>query len=240
MVAHTTARNTSSTAMELHGFLRYYSPEKAEEKGIRWPQPPHVYFASLQLDWKSLLAFDKRFGVLLREHWRLTPELQETLERAPNLTAAEREQWSVSQKHEIAIYDADVELAKDMQRLLQAAWRGDVAARERLQFGVGHHAHQEAYGPIQIKPVPTRSGVDIFVHDQWSYIRIAFLADQERARVCANPDCPAPYFLAKRKDKRVCGQPECGQWAQRQFALKYWHDRGDKLRRAARKGRSRR
>ena len=84
------------------------------------------------------MGFDKTFGVLLAEHWRLTPELEAILEKAPNLTAAEREQWATSQqKHEIAISESDVQLAKEMQRLLQGAWRGDQAAIQLLQFGAG-------------------------------------------------------------------------------------------------------
>jgi hypothetical protein len=186
--------------MELHASLRYYSPEVVTGKAVRWTAPPHIYFVNLKLDWRSLLLFDKRFGVLLNEH---------------------------SQEQEIAIHESDVELAKNMQRLLQGAWRGDKAARELLQFGAKHYAEQEAFGPIQgIKPVPTSRGVDIYTSDLWTYIRIAFLADQKRARVCANPDCVAPYFLAKRKDAKLCGEEECTAWAQRQWSLAWWKETG--------------
>jgi len=136
--------------------------------------------------------------------------------------------------------ESDVQLANDMQRLLRGAWRGDQLSVETLQFGVGHYAEQAAYGPVQIKPVPNQSGgLDIYTSDLWTYIRLAFLADQARTRVCANPGCSAPYFLAQRKDQRVCGRKECTQWAQQQWSLDWWNARGSDLRRAKSKLRKR-
>jgi hypothetical protein len=195
-------------ALSLRASLRYYSPEKAEAQRFRWRQQPHIFFANLKIDWESLLLFDKTFGGLLNEHWRLMP----------------------TQKHEIAITEADVQLAQQMQGLLRGAWRGDQTAIELLQFGATHYAEQQAYGPIQIKPVPTSHGVDIYAPDLWTYVRVAFLNDQSRARVCENPDCAAPYFLAKRKDARLCGNEACSAWAQRQWSLDHWRSRGEKLR----------
>jgi hypothetical protein len=43
--------------------------------------------------------------------------------------------------------------------------------------------------------------------------------------VCGNPDCPVRYFVARRRDQRYCGG-ECTEYAQRQYALKYWNEEG--------------
>jgi hypothetical protein len=130
--------------------------------------------------------------------------------------------------------ESDLELYSQMQQLLRDAWRGNQTAIEVIQFGA---YKSEIAGPIDVKPVPTSNGLDIYTHDLWTYIRLAFLADLDRAKVCANPDCISPYFLAKRHDTKLCGSELCATWAQQQWALDWWHRRGDKLRRAKAKGR---
>lgn len=55
---------------------------------------------------------------------------------------------------------------------------------------------------------------------------------------CHNPDCPAPYFLARRKDQKYCERGDCTAYAQRQYALKWWKEKGEALR-AARKRKAR-
>jgi hypothetical protein len=52
---------------------------------------------------------------------------------------------------------------------------------------------------------------------------------------CHNPGCPAPYFLAKRRSQKFCERGDCTAYAQRKYALKWWHDEGQKRRRAKRK-----
>jgi hypothetical protein len=237
MVTLNPARKTSSTAMELRGSLRYYHPKVVKEKGIRWPDPPHVYFANLQLDWKSLLKFDKTFGPLLREHLHLKREMAATTEKAPNLTDFERDQFATTEhKFEIAIYDPDdVQHACGMQQLLRDAWKGDGHAVAILQYGGDLTTQQGPYGPPRLSAVPSAHGIDIYAEDLWNYIRVAFLSDHAagRTRVCANPDCGAgaPYFLAKRKDQRICGNDKCAAWAQREWALDWWKEKGYKRRR---------
>jgi hypothetical protein len=235
MVTPNPARNISSTAMELRGSLRYYHPEVVKEKGILWPDRPHAYFANLQLNWGSLLKFDKTFGPLLREHLRLAPEMAAILEKAPNLTDVERNRWATSQqKFEIAICDpGDVQLASGMQQLLRDAWKGKKGAVQILEYGGDLTAQQGPHGPPRLKAAPSPKGIDIYAEDLWNYIRVAFLSDHAagRTRVCANPDCGAPYFLAKRKDQRICANDKCTAWAQREWALDWWKEKGYKRRR---------
>jgi len=53
----------------------------------------------------------------------------------------------------------------------------------------------------------------------------------ERLRICGNPECPTPYFLARRKDQKYCERGDCTSYAQRQYALKWWHSVGGDRRR---------
>lgn len=235
MVAHVSARNASSTAIELRGYLRYYRP--AGIKGVRCPDPPHVYFANLRIDQKSLFGFEKNFGPLLEDHLCLTPEAAALAEKR-GLTAAEGDRWrAMKPKWEIRLCDLkEVQLACDMQQLLRKGWRGDSLAVSILQHGSHPEdpAQQGPGGRPRLKAVPSAHGVDIEADDLWSYIRIAFCLDHAsgKARVCPNPECGAPHFIARRKDSKLCGQEECTAWKQRQWSLDWWNERGDKVRRA--------
>lgn len=234
------------TFYPIHGVLSYYSPQKADEKGVVWPAPPHLYFANLILDWKSLLAFDRQYGALLVEHWQMAPDLQSILLKAPNLTEEERQRWTASgRKFEIAVSESDVQVAKAMQSLLRDAWNGTPLAIELIEHGDSHHAQREALGPPRLAVATLKPGVAVYAKDMWSFIRIAFLLDYERGRVkvCGNPNCPVPYFLAKRRDQRICERGDCTAWAQRQWALNWWNMEGSKRRqnqRAAKTKRARR
>ncbi len=208
----------------IRGVLAYYSPQKAEERGTTWLEPPHVYFANLILDWKSLLAFDRQYGALLAEHWQMTQELKSILLKAPNLTEEERQRWAASeQKFEIAVSESDVQVATAMQSLLRQAWKGEELALELIEHGDVHHAQQEAFGPPRLTVAPSKQGVVVYAKDLWSFIRIAFLLDYERGRIklCRNPQCPLPYFLARRRDQRICERGDCTAWAQQRWALRW-------------------
>ena len=42
--------------------------------------------------------------------------------------------------------------------------------------------------------------------------------------VCANPDCPQPYFFKGRVTQRYCDRPACIVYAQREHKRKWWKD----------------
>jgi hypothetical protein len=56
----------------------------------------------------------------------------------------------------------------------------------------------------------------------------------DRARYCANPECPAPYFFVKRKNQRYCSEI-CAAPAQRELKRQWWAEHGEEWR-AARQG----
>lgn len=66
---------------------------------------------------------------------------------------------------------------------------------------------------------------------------LLLLENSARAKVCANPDCPAPYFLAKKKAiQRFCS-PDCLKPFQKQWKLDWWERVGKKRRRAKQRSR---
>lgn len=48
--------------------------------------------------------------------------------------------------------------------------------------------------------------------------------------VCANPECPSPYFLKSRKTQRFCDRPACIACGQREHKLNWWRRVGAKRR----------
>jgi hypothetical protein len=52
-----------------------------------------------------------------------------------------------------------------------------------------------------------------------------------KARYCANPDCPAPFFFVQRKNQRYCSEV-CAGPAQRELKRKWWAEHGEEWRAA--------
>ena len=51
----------------------------------------------------------------------------------------------------------------------------------------------------------------------------------DKARYCANPECPAPYFFVQRKNQRYCSEI-CAAPAQRELKRKWWAEHGEEWR----------
>jgi hypothetical protein len=56
----------------------------------------------------------------------------------------------------------------------------------------------------------------------------------DKARYCANPECPAPYFFVARKNQRYCSEI-CAAPAQRELKRKWWSEHGEEWRTARQK-----
>jgi hypothetical protein len=53
----------------------------------------------------------------------------------------------------------------------------------------------------------------------------------DKARYCANAECPAPYFFVQRKNQRYCSEI-CAAPAQRELKRKWWAEYGEEWRAA--------
>jgi hypothetical protein len=54
-------------------------------------------------------------------------------------------------------------------------------------------------------------------------------------KVCANPDCPAPYFIAHKTAQRYC-EEACAKVFQREWKRRWWNEKGTKWRRKRSRG----
>ncbi len=67
-----------------------------------------------------------------------------------------------------------------------------------------------------------------------------FLMQQSpKAKICANPDCPAPYFIAPRSNARYCSE-DCLQAVQRTAKRAWWNEKGQQWRASQRTNKNRR
>ena len=54
-------------------------------------------------------------------------------------------------------------------------------------------------------------------------------------KLCANPDCPAPYFIADKTTQRYCSE-SCAEVLQRAYKLQWWKEHGSERRRKRPRG----
>lgn len=66
----------------------------------------------------------------------------------------------------------------------------------------------------------------------WNAICVLFLHDhaERRTGVCANPDCPAPFFIKSRRSQTLCGNGACKRFALRKASNKWWGIKGNEWR----------
>ena len=103
------------------------------------------------------------------------------------------------------------------------AWRPSRAHLEKYKYGIFPAFVYSSFfspfhcsiGAARLVPVPEfiRANLIQGVFEHWPNFKI-----------CANPDCAAPYFIAKRKDQTVCDAEICKVEKQRQHALKWWNE----------------
>lgn len=85
-------------------------------------------------------------------------------------------------------------MARMKQALLPSAWRSE-PSRLKTIFEALQPFVQVEKGKLLLVPETLRQ-----------FIRLSFALDlvSHKAAVCANPDCPAPYFLRTRKGQQFC------------------------------------
>jgi hypothetical protein len=121
-------------------------------------------------------------------------------------------------------FDEDAANFTDAQDALRKAWAGDSGAINEIEWQVKY--------ALEAQPSVRAGCVELTTDNLWSLICVLFLLDRAAGKtaVCANPDCPAPYFLRRRKDQKFCERGPCSAYAQRLYALGWWKRKGYDLR----------
>jgi hypothetical protein len=175
--------------------IRYYGPGFER----RWPDAAHVAFANLQLDDGSLGMFTRRYGPLY-----VPPR-----SRAEEAVIATSKDKLSTALQLVLSFVPDLARARNMQTFLVKAWRGDKGAIVKLEHELMRQGLRPWFGVteqvLELKDTP-RDALTLWADDIWTVVRIAFLMDYKvgRAKICANPDCPTPYFVENRKGQEFC------------------------------------
>jgi hypothetical protein len=107
---------------------------------------------------------------------------------------------------------------------LRKIWSGDAdATRDAMYFWVNQVRLNNR------KSWLLRSdGASYWVIPNYSILPLSLAVGVSELRanmaVCANPDCPQPYFFKGRITQRYCERPACVVYAQRQHKRKWWKD----------------
>ncbi len=174
----------------------------------RWKEPPHEAFANLRAAGAGLrlrLVDAKVAQNFVKTHGVICGKVVVEPESEPRF------------------YESSAALSK-AQGLLRRAWAGDSTALKEIE--------KQAAGALEVRPSPEARGAELVAKKLWSLICILFLRDHGAGRigVCANPGCPAPYFLKRRRTQKFCDAGSCTAYASRQYALKWWRDKGERRR----------
>jgi hypothetical protein len=125
-----------------------------------------------------------------------------------------------------------------VQNFLRLAWDApDLRSREWYIFKARMEWHQlTTFAPLWEKRIlqggtPVNQLTDqefsLYIHPppltpfervMWHFHRIA-----EKARHCAHPECPAPYFFAAKKGQKYCSL-ECSAPSQRDQKRRWWQE----------------
>ena len=175
--------------------IRYYGPGFDR----KWPDAPHVAFANLRLDDASLTMFTQRYGSLYVPKRSRAAEVVIATSKDPLGTAMLLSRSFVP----------ELGRARKMQELLRQSWRGERFAIVELEHDLMVQGLKPWFGVtdqlFKWKDAPS-DALTLWADDMWTVVRMAFLMDYKvgRAKICANPDCPTPYFVESRKGQEFC------------------------------------
>lgn len=119
----------------------------------------------------------------------------------------------------------------NVQGSLRRAWLRSTPLKEKQRLVNGLIASSFATPGISGWSAPLSLGRIVLDHQNLrSQLAVAILENWRRFAVCANPECPAPFFLSRRRTQKYCESGECTRYAQRERALAWWRREGNKWR----------
>jgi hypothetical protein len=113
--------------------------------------------------------------------------------------------------------------------VLRQAWGGDQAALGTIRL----------LGQASANLALTKHGqIELIVNDLLGMTCILFLRDFGAGRLglCANPQCPSPFFVRSRRTQKFCGLAACMVLSHQVSANKYWNRHREKVLAKSKKG----
>jgi hypothetical protein len=115
-------------------------------------------------------------------------------------------------------------VALRMRDIVRLIWRGESYANEYLKALL--------YG-TRVEFNWKRGQIIYMPENEFERAVYALFRNSSLAKVCGNPDCPAPFFIAGRRSQRYCGE-DCAAVFQHESKRNWWKEVGSKMRRQQR------
>jgi hypothetical protein len=195
---------------------------------------PHEEFVNLRSEVKALRMFETRWGPLFKPTKYDNPEAENRI----------IEKFETEMNELLAAGALDIRLA--YRDKLREAWKTDPQwlskvpvpdVSDESEFDAFPRALLDIYWDVEKRMAYSnwrfRNGrIETTPEDLWASICLLFLRDHTDGRtgICANPQCPNPYFIKKRSTQKYCEAGPCVGYAQRQYALHWWNTEGKKRR----------
>jgi hypothetical protein len=188
-----------------------------------WERRPHVELA-------NLVTYNKQERMTMKPESDLRIDVKSVQKFVRTFGGFEKAY--LGQDH----FDQDIKEIALGQSILRMAWLNMPIEGRTAGFNFDPYMGNPpgSYKPdFYVSIVPEHyDRVLLATYDLWILIKYLFLLDHtaHKTGVCGYPDCPAPYFLKRRKDQKFCERGSCTAYAQRQYALKWWRDKGERKR----------
>lgn len=198
--------STSAPGYKIRGTLDFVDGPRAEDND--WREQPHIACANLRVeDPQSVMAYMRRYGMPC------------------NFGKTD---------HLYVKFEVSYNTIREAQEILRNAWKNTLPYDSEGEVRVSCVTELEAYVEenMQASVIVPAGVTHLQIENLWTLIAFLFLHDYAARKlgICANPDCPAPYFKKKRITQKFCEAGPCVAFAQRQYSLKWWNSEGKKRR----------
>jgi hypothetical protein len=126
--------------------------------------------------------------------------------------------------------DPDLECVQNVENILLAGQLVGVPHKVKDHWSTGRTRWLT-------HPLPGVIGIDwkrrAFVYRPQTKLQRALaylMRNSHKAKICANPDCPAPFFIGVRTNSRYCSD-DCVQAIRREAKRAWWGEKGNDWRR---------
>jgi hypothetical protein len=194
--------------------------------------------ANLRDDLDSTRRFERAFAAFIPSFHRTSLFDQTQIEEDEQL---KRTFTPTLQDRVIENFGAHFWMLPSLQMVVCRLWiEPDVRQREWAAFIIRYHLYtvaQDQSSEVDFLDTSSDRIPRIPPPTPFEQALVYLVKFADKARYCANPECPAPYFFAERKNQKYCSEI-CAAPAQRELKRQWWAEHGEEWRTARKKAES--
>jgi hypothetical protein len=124
-----------------------------------------------------------------------------------------------------------------IRNLIRVAWRagssldtiskGPARLHPEIALLISKHELAPIESAVTARIRVTAGRTEVVPDHWWQTAWLLYLRDREQGKtaICANPDCPAPYFIRKRRTQKFC-ESGCVEYGAAQRSQRWWQLHG--------------